>query len=202
METTVTTRQKYKCHLCNKEYIRKSYYDTHVIYCELLTKTKKERAQVIEQEQETPSMRNLYVMFQQLVRENEKMKSEIKLLKKAMNLSNIKVTLADWLKDNCNPKFIFVDWITNIETKQEDLESIYKHNISSCLLEIFVRNMCLHDTKSNPIQCFTEKNNTLFIPIHNTTESDTIKKVIWTHITIPSLKMALVKIQKKLIKLK
>ena len=190
-----TTKRKYECHLCKKQYIRKSCFETHVVYCELLSKSKKEREKALEQELETPSMRNMYIMIQNLVKENEKMKSEITTLKKAMNLNNIKITLAEWLQDNCTPKMVFEDWFNKLVIKQEHIEFIFNQNISSCLLDIFVQNLSIESSHENPIQCFSEKNNTLFISARETEDG----KIIWTPITIQTFKGYLVKLQKKLI---
>ena len=206
-----TTKKKYQCYLCKKEYIRKSCFDTHVVYCELLSKSKREREQALEQELETPSPRNMYLMIQQLVRENEKMKSEITALKKAMNLNNIKVTLSDWLRDNCKPNTDFDDWFKLIKINQEDIEFIFNENVSNCLVQLFIRNLSVINTEINCVQCFTEKNNTLFISVKQTDESAKVEetdessevkeegKIIWTPITIQTFKKYLVQLQKKLI---
>jgi len=193
METTA--KRKYECHLCKKQYIRKSCIETHVVYCELLSKSKQEREKALEQELETPSMRNMYIMIQQLVRENEKMKSEMTALKKAMNLNNIKVTLAEWLHDNCAPKMVFDDWFNSLIIKQEHIDFIFNENISNCLLDIFVRNLSIEHSEKNPIQCFSEKNNTLFISSKETEEEE----ITWIPITVQTFKGYLIKLQKKLI---
>lgn len=199
METT--TKRKYECHLCKKQYIRKSCFETHVVYCELLSKSKQEREKSLEQELETPSMRNMYIMIQQLVRENKKMKSEMTALKKAMNLNNIKVTLAEWLRDNCAPNMVFDKWFNTLIIKKDHIDFIFNENISNCLLDIFVRNLSIEHSKKNPIQCFSEKNNTLFISskeTDNPEETDN-QEIIWTPITVQTFKGYLVKLQKKLI---
>lgn len=193
METT--TKRKYECHLCKKQYVRKSCFETHVVYCELMSKSKQEREQALEQELETPSMRNMYIMIQQLVRENKKMKSEITTLKKAMNLNSIKITLSEWLQGNCTPKMVFDDWFNSIVVKQEYIDFIFNENISNCLLDIFVKNLSIECSHENPVQCFSEKNNTLFISLKETDE----EKLTWTPITVQTFKGYLVQLQKKLI---
>jgi len=197
METSSKCKPKYQCYLCKKEYVRKTCFDTHVIYCELLTKTREERKQVIEQDTETPNTRDLYVMIQQLVRENDKMKEEIKVLKKVMNIKNIKITLAEWLHTNCSSTPLFMEWFNSLTISEEDLNIIYKDNVFTCLYQILLRNLDVTKTEKNPIQCFSEKKNTLFIA----SERSDNKKTVWKAISVVDFKPYLEIIQQKLMTL-
>ena len=51
-------KTKFTCNYCFKEYSRKSFYNKHVLCCEILNNSKHEN-ELIREEQETPSIDGL-----------------------------------------------------------------------------------------------------------------------------------------------
>ena len=76
METT-----KFKCNYCFKEYSRKSFYNKHVLCCEILNSTKREN-EITREEEENPSISQLYTIIKELNHNYNRLKNEMEEMKR------------------------------------------------------------------------------------------------------------------------
>ena len=75
------SKTKYICHHCNKEYSRKIYFDRHLLCCNLKALAMEKGSVELEEMNDTPSQRELYLMLQELIKKQYDMEKEIKRLK-------------------------------------------------------------------------------------------------------------------------
>jgi len=86
IEFTIT-KCKNKCKTCGKVYSRKDSYNKHIILCEFLSYSKKEKNNIIEELDDQPSYNELIKIVQELTIQHFNMKEHIKQLQiKTQNL--------------------------------------------------------------------------------------------------------------------
>ena len=89
---------KNKCKTCGKVYSRKDSYNKHIILCEFLSYSKKEKNNIIEELDDQPTYNELIKIVQQLTIQHFNMKEHIKQLQiktqnlKSSNISNLNST--------------------------------------------------------------------------------------------------------------
>ena len=96
------------CEFCGRVYKRESNYKKHISTCRLLQdETSMDKLSL-------PSQDELYRMVVTLVKDQEKMKKEIKELKKN-HISKRKVDVVSWLSENYVSEQNIEDWIDRID---------------------------------------------------------------------------------------
>ena len=75
-------------------------------------------------ELDIPPLRDMYIVLQKLVMENEKLHKKIADLEKLTHKEKKRISLVDWLNTNKTPKIDFVDWVKKINVTQSDFHRI------------------------------------------------------------------------------
>lgn len=163
---------KYVCRNCERTYARKTFYDKHILLCDLNNLNKKDKELRLQELDDTPSIRTLYEMVLELAKQNNDLKKQLENVNKFINVKKKSISLIDWLNNNFNDniKFsdfnVFINDIT-INIIDKHLEYIFKLNyingVKSLLEEIFNN----YDLDSIPIKAFDQKDNILYIYLNN-----------------------------------
>lgn len=170
--------QSYSCSYCSKTYTRKIYYERHVICCNLRAMADVGDYRTLEEQNDTPSTRELYMIIQELVKKQNKMEEELKNLRRYTDKVKRNINVVEWLNSNYTP-LEFSSWRDLIAIKRNDLDFIFTNGLSSGITQILKNN--LSSENENPIKSFEHKNNTLFVykdKTWNIMELDDFKKLI------------------------
>ncbi len=147
------------CPYCSKAFGRISALQNHSAFCAIRHQGKY-AAKNSTDELDIPPLRDMYIVLQKLVLENEKLHKKITQLEKLTNKEKKRVSLVDWLDTNKTPTIDFVDWVKNIAVTQCDFHRILTVNIVHLIMDIIKNNL---ETKDIPICSFDQKLKTIFI---------------------------------------
>ncbi len=151
---------QYKCSHCSKTYSRKIYYDRHVICCSLTAMSRIDDKQTLEEQNDTPSTKELYMIIQELIKKQVKMEEELKRLRKYTDQVKRKVDVIEWLNLNCNGSD-YNSWRDLIKIKRKDLELVLKEGVIIGIFNILKELLPLD--KDNPVKAFEHKLNAFYI---------------------------------------
>ena len=120
----------YTCTFCHKEYKRKSYYDRHIVTCELFHISSKQRKEICEKEQDTPSSYKMYEMIVALANKCERLESQVTEMTKWMSQKQKKVRVKEWITNSFSkPSIEYSKLFDNIEITEDMLNTIYSRGI-------------------------------------------------------------------------
>ena len=153
--------KKHVCNYCGKEYTRKIYFDRHVLCCNLKAMALRDTNLDLEEMNDTPSTRELYLMLQELIKKQDMMEKEIKKLKQNsfkdkgssnlfQRLEEIQITLD------------FESWRDLLKANENDLQEACKSGITHGLLSILKRNILCFEGEV-PIRVFDESPGCFYI---------------------------------------
>ena len=146
------------CPYCGKKFGRISSLQSHSAFCAIQCQGKYAAKNSME-EMDIPPIRDMYIVLQKLVMENEKQKHRIIELEKLASREKNKMSLVDWLNTNKTPKQTFAQWVNKINVTQKDFEYALGSNCINSIMEIIKKNM----KDDNPICSFDQKLKTIFI---------------------------------------
>lgn len=162
---------EFECGFCNRQYKRKMNYDKHMLLCNIIRKTPSERLN--EQEQDNlPTMRELYTVIQTLVERQEKFEKQIEKMSSWINNNKKKINVLEWLNTNHSDSIDFNRWLNELIISEEDMELVFKHGFIEGMKYIIYR-ICLNDNTREeclPIKAFEQKEGTLFIYLNENWE--------------------------------
>lgn len=155
-------KPKYKCGICNRTYVLKTYYDRHVICCNNLFISNQERANNIEEIDDTPSVRDLYILIQDLTIKSVGMQKKIDELTTIINNKKRRLNAIEWLNTYCNPTQSFNNWLTNLSIVRNHLEFIFNNGFIVGL-SLSLQELLQTDAELDmPIQALSLKKNTIY----------------------------------------
>ena len=115
------TKYKNKCKTCGKVYSRKDSYNKHIILCEFLSYSKKEKNNIIEELDDQPSYNELIKIVQELTIQHFNMKEHIKQLQ--IKTQNLKCTANLNSTTNENLTLTTTSTTTSTTTLNENLST-------------------------------------------------------------------------------
>jgi hypothetical protein len=165
-----TTASSFTCATCHRIYHRKSYYSRHVLLCEIMNKSVKERQLENEERADTPSVRGLYEIVLELTKKMNAMDQRLQELAKWTDVKKRKINILDWL--NANPEKIgmiggggsFETFMLQLKVTRRHLDYLFRSDYTSSILHILQENLPLEDgTKANVIKAYEQKTNILYV---------------------------------------
>jgi uncharacterized protein YeeX (DUF496 family) len=147
-----------KCPYCSKAFGRISSLQSHSAFCAIQHQGKYAARNSME-DLDVPPLRDMYIVLQKLVMDNEKLRMKIVQLEKLANKEKKKICLIDWLNEHKQPKMDFSEWMKNIAVTRGDFDKILDSNIINLIMDIVDNN--ISDTM--PVCSFDQKLKTIFI---------------------------------------
>ena len=147
------------CPYCSKAFGRISALQNHSAFCAIRHQGKY-AAKNSTDELDIPPLRDMYIVLQKLVLENEKLHKKIAQLEKLTNKEKKRISLVDWLNVNKKPNIDFVDWVKKITVTQHDFNRVLTVNIVNLIMDIIKNNILSNEV---PICSFDQKLKTIFI---------------------------------------
>ena len=193
------------CATCGKQYSRKSSLDRHVIMCEFLSKSKRERKIEEEENGELPSHTQLVKIVQELAYKCDSMEKEMTIMRKWIDKKKKKINIISWLNTNhinmC--EIDFTTWFKELDlSKNEYIELLFTHNIYQVLQNVFEQVI----DNNSPIKCFSQKAHVFYIFTTNFSnsgyseaEAEEKEEYIWRQMVCDDWIPLLRTIQKKLL---
>ena len=150
----------YTCNICNRSYKRKEYYTRHYAVCEILLKSKRERDLENEERDDTPNIRDLYLLVQTLTIKYTKLQEDYTSLKRYVSQTKKKFDIIEFLNTTNNETINNSDnnydtFIISIDLDNEDLELVFNFDYVDGILKIL-------EKLNPPIKAFRERDNVLF----------------------------------------
>jgi hypothetical protein len=171
-------KTNYICSICNKSYIRKTYWEQHFQICKIRIQSQREASIQLEESSIMPTQKEIFYMIHSLTLKCDKLEKEVKSLKNAQttNLRNMKksVDIPTWLKIQYNPQQNFEDWVNEFETIETpvvsnfmsdtvDIKEIKLANILKLFKELIESQLVLDNKTTYPIACVSINKNTFYI---------------------------------------
>lgn len=194
------TMTQHVCEYCNKTYLRRDFFKKHVILCELIKMTPRERE--VELNEDVPTYKELYLMVQelgsnyvQLSKKNDLLAKELVKVKNLCykNSSNKRENLNEKTendKKDKNEKLNLQDWLNGLLITDTQFEEFVKNNyFLEGILGIFL-SQYEEDKNNIPIKIKTNKQSTIYVVIDSN----------WKELTKKILNDIIKKIQQKLIR--
>jgi len=153
---------KNECSFCSKKFTRKTYYEKHLLFCELMSKSNKERKLEVEEYEDTPTVRKLYEIILEMSFKYKKMEEKVEELSKFIDSKKKKINIVEWLNTTykmCEP---FDIWMNKINVERKHLESIFNDDFVSGSFLIIKDNMS-SDEQHMQVRSYEQKDNALFI---------------------------------------
>lgn len=154
-----------ECRFCSKKFTRKIYYDRHILVCELLCKTSKERSLDAEETEDIPTIRKLYGIIMEMSIKYKKLEEKVDELSKYVDTKKKKIDIIEWLNITYKTGVPFQEWMNQIKVERKHLEYIfdkdYVYGAVELLREFIERQR--EDDLEVPIRCFEQKENTFYI---------------------------------------
>jgi hypothetical protein len=157
------TKIYHMCPHCGRQYQKKGYYNRHIITCELLSKSVRERNKDIEDINETPSLHDVYLMVLELGKQYSSIEKKLDNVNKYIESKKKRLNIIDWLNTDHILDTDYHVWKNSIEIDQKHLELVLKYGYVEGLFYIIQDVMPLQEEKTLPIRAFDQKQNTFFI---------------------------------------
>jgi len=177
----------HSCGLCNKPYTRKTSYDRHVILCEILHQSKREKKCKGQELSDIPSHTQLFLIVQELALKNQILESKMIEMQKWVETKKKKLNVLLWLNTNITPSVTYTEWVNGLNVTQDDFQYLIDQNITDTIAGIIRKNLQQEDGKSHnpsttstdysretsackqayvslhPLFCFVQKSNVFYI---------------------------------------
>ena len=150
-----------ECYYCKKNFKKTENYKKHILFCEILYKSKKEKENEEDKFEKVPSIIELFTLVKDLLIKYDKLQRDNENLKQIINNRKKKINVIDWLNYNCKPEESFIEWFQNIELRENQLEYIFDQGNIDGIITILQEIFSLE--KNLPIKCFTQNENIFYV---------------------------------------
>lgn len=198
MQSAISQSSTYSCHFCDKTYTRKSSHTKHVILCEVLYQTKREKKCEEEESTDIPTTKQLYNIIQELAIKYQAMEQKMNDMQKWVETKKRKLNVIQWLNTNIliePATSIFIqNWIQTIQVNEEHIEILIEGNMFQTLSSILKDHLKKDKraSKTTPLYCLTQKANLFYC------YNDENKK--WSHFASEEFIVMLKRIHAKIVK--
>ena len=156
----------FSCPCCSREYQRKIYFDRHVNVCKILSQTKRDRKIDIEECDDTPSLRNLYMVVMELANKNKLLEQKIHYLSKWVNVKRKNFNILEFLNTTYKGGIDYQQWLKTINIGREQLEYVFNSNLVDGIVTALKHHIALCND-SPPIRALTSKANIMYVYKNN-----------------------------------
>ena len=145
---------------CGKKFQRINAFKRHRGICEILREKTHIQKKELEETSDIPPLGEMWFIIKTLVKENDKLKKEIKRIKANVGIQNKRIKILNWLNTNNRPESDYNEWIKKICIVQEDLSKIFNMGFLNGMLDI------LENINKQQIKAYNQKPNKLYIYVN------------------------------------
>ena len=146
------------CPHCSKVYRRKREFDLHKSTCRIIQEDISEKD--VEERQDFMSHHELCDIVKLLVREQNKLKNEVKTLKTQLSTIRKKVSVEDYLTKNNKPVCNINSFGEKLFMNMTDFTELLENNLEKVLENIVLNAAC--EVEEIPIKTFTGHTGTIY----------------------------------------
>ena len=181
------------CTHCGKGYKSRNAFEKHLILCEILSKTKsksknKNAIQLdIEEDDDIPSNRRMYLMLLELGNKYNKLEQKMEEMNKWVVQKKKKMNMLEWLHTNIEPTYTFHILPSKIIVTDTIIEFLLNNSFNDTLNELFEHNLLYahHNTREEevavPLFASGQKANTFYI--YDKLKTDTDETCRWEELS-------------------
>ena len=165
----------FNCIYCNKNYVRKSAYNNHLIKCRLcrfssISANSTDNDLNFDALKKDVNINNLFSMVIMLHNKYERLESEYNELKKYVNITKNKINIVDYLNEHYKNDYLHnginvKKFLDDLVVDEIILDKIFKYDYVEGILNILIE--YIQKLQKNkvliPIKCFNNKENVLYI---------------------------------------
>ena len=151
------------CPHCQRSYQRKTFYDRHVAVCNILCKSKRDRALDAEEQSDMPTMHDLYKVVMEMTLKYNALEQKFKDMEKFVNIKKQKLDIVVWLnaKYSTATAVDYMTWFNTITVKREHLDVLFQTDYVNGVVKALLD--ALHREDDSPVRAFNEKPNLFYI---------------------------------------
>ena len=137
--TTIKIKKKiYCCNFCNTHFNHIKNLKNHENTCKIIHITRRSKKEHIDKINDiTPTIRELYDVVKILTDKVLELETELLELKKGGGCGagggNTRDVLY-WLNNNIKPEKTYIDWLSNIRIKRENLQNVFDYSLSEAII--------------------------------------------------------------------
>jgi len=129
----------------------------------MLTKTKRERKLEIQEQEDTPSVRDMYTALLELTEKYSQLEKKFVDLSKYATIKKQKINLIDWLNTTYNSRATdYQTWFSAIQVQGEDLDVLFNSDYVGGVVTILQKLLPLED-ETRPLRAFAGKENVFYV---------------------------------------
>jgi hypothetical protein len=166
------------CTHCGKGYKSRNAFEKHLILCEILSKAKhkntnknKNSIQLdIEEDDDIPSNRRMYLMLLELGNKYNKLEQKMEEMSKWVVQKKKKINMLEWLHTSIEPTYTFDTLPSKIIVTDTIIEFLLNNSFNDTLNELFSGNLYIREdmevkdtTEVVPLFASGQKANTFYI---------------------------------------
>lgn len=148
------------CKFCGKSYKKRENLDKHIVFCDLLDKSKKKTCEE-DDDIIIPNTKNMFQMLLELGKKYNNLEEKMSEMTKWISKKKKKINVIEWLNNNLEQKNVFDNLIFSIVVTDEHAMLILDNSFYDVLENIFSSNLFIMENK--PIFAFAQKVNNLYI---------------------------------------
>jgi hypothetical protein len=156
------SKKMFCCLHCQRNYQRKIYFDRHVITCEFLSNSKKERALESEELADTPSVRELYSIILELAAKCKDLETKMAAMNKWAHITKQKLNITDWLNTTQPHALDYSEWFKTLNVVSDDLNGLFETDYVGGVVRLLKKQFTT-EKEERPVRAFTGKENTFYI---------------------------------------
>jgi hypothetical protein len=165
---------------CGKEYKRLKPFQIHRATCELLALSKTSKQDTTHLF-DVPSQLDMWLALKTALKQIDSLKTKVEQQDRWIKRQRKKLSVIDWLNDNCKAEKNYIEFYKSIELTPKDLKLIFDHNFINGMYYILQKYLNPNNNTNLPIRAFEQKLNVLFVYTGDTWEmldSDDFTKLI------------------------
>ena len=109
------------------------------------------------------SVEKLSEIVIELIKTNNKLRSDVKELKRWVQVKKKKIVVIDWLNENLKPNIDYKKFISELIITRKHLEYIFKTNYVEGIQEILQNHISNYEENNIPFKSFDQKDNTVYV---------------------------------------
>lgn len=157
-------KKNYLCKGCERKFLRKTNYETHLLICEQIMNRKKFNLMLLDENSNTlPTSIEMFYLVRNLINKCNKLENDIEKLKTFANITKRNLNALDWLNENVNCETSFTEFIKNIHISQDDLKKIFGYKYINGIYYILEKYLPITNNDKHPIKSFNQNKYVFYI---------------------------------------
>lgn len=152
------SKQTFLCPYCSKLYRRKREWELHRETCRLITEEVSEKE--VELRQDTMTHQQLCDVVKLLVKEQTKLKEQVKGLQKQLTTIRKKVTVEEYLSQSVHPSYNISEFGVKLRMTDDDFIELLESKLDHVLQMIILR--AVPSLEEVPLRTFTGNGGTVY----------------------------------------